>query len=180
VITTRPVLDRGVNSCLTCLSEGKLLKERPLRKVLLSVGLSIMAVLVLAPMALAQPNGPAYNFLDVPNDVRPCPFDLDKVAEIYGPDIACGEGGGYVPATSDSASPTTSPTSSPTASPSATPTATASASTSTSAAGAAQYQYTSILPGTGGVVSDVGLLAIIPAILLVGGGLLSARLIRRS
>ena len=57
--------------------------------------------------------------------------------------------------------------------------ATSSASASASAAGAAQYQYTSALPGTGGV-APVTLLAIIPAILLLGGGLLSARLIRRS
>jgi hypothetical protein len=68
---------------------------------------------------------------------------------------------------------------------SATATATASAASSASAgasaAGAAQYQYGSALPGTGGVVSPATLLAIVPAILLVGGGLLSAaRLLRRS
>src|SRR5215212_10195193 len=56
----------------------------------------------------------------------------------------------------------------------ATASATSSASASASAAGAAQYQYTSALPGTGGVVSPGTLLAIVPAILLVGGGLLSA------
>jgi predicted acyltransferase len=55
--------------------------------------------------------------------------------------------------------------------------ATSSASASASAAGAAQYQYTSALPGTGGV-SPIALLAVIPAILLVVGGLLTARLIR--
>jgi LPXTG-motif cell wall-anchored protein len=54
----------------------------------------------------------------------------------------------------------------------------ASASPSASAATAAQYQYASTLPSTGGV-SPASLLAIFPAILLVGGGLLSARLIRR-
>ena len=59
-------------------------------------------------------------------------------------------------------------------------TSSASVSTSASAAGVAQYQYASDLPDTGGVVSPATLLAIIPAILLVGGGLLSARLIRRS
>jgi hypothetical protein len=65
----------------------------------------------------------------------------------------------------------------------ATASAASSASTSASAAGAAQYQYTSAsaLPGTGGVVSPATLLAIVPAILLVGGGLLSAaRLLGRS
>ena len=65
----------------------------------------------------------------------------------------------------------------------ATASATSSASASASAAGAAQYQYTSAsaLPGTGGVVSPATLLAIVPAILLVGGGLLSAaRLLGRS
>jgi hypothetical protein len=68
----------------------------------------------------------------------------------------------------------------PTASPTATATATSSATTTATASAAAQYQYASALPGTGGVVSPITLLAIIPAMLLVGGGLLSARLIRRS
>jgi hypothetical protein len=65
------------------------------------------------------------------------------------------------------------------ATPSAIPSATAtvSATSSAGAAGAAQYQYTSALPGTGGV-SPIALLAVIAAILLVVGGLLSARLIR--
>src|SRR3954452_9990677 len=65
----------------------------------------------------------------------------------------------------------------------ATASATSSASCSASSAGAAQYQYTSAsaLPGTGVVVSPAPLLAIVPAILLVGGGLLSAaRLLGRS
>ena len=68
-----------------------------------------------------------------------------------------------------------------TATSSAMATSSATATATASAAGAAQYQYASAsaLPGTGGV-SPVTLLAIIPAILLVGGGLLSARLIRRS
>ena len=65
------------------------------------------------------------------------------------------------------------------ATPSATPSATAtvSATSSAGAGGAAQYQYASALPGSGGV-SPVLLLAVIPAILLVVVGLLSARLIR--
>jgi hypothetical protein len=62
----------------------------------------------------------------------------------------------------------------------ATSSATATATATASAAGAAQYQYASALPGTGGVVSPLSLLAIIPAIVLLGGGLWSARLIRRS
>ncbi len=67
------------------------------------------------------------------------------------------------------------------ASSSATATATsgATSSASASAAGAAQYQYTSALPGTGGFVSPATLVAIVPAILLVGGGLLSAGLLLR-
>jgi hypothetical protein len=51
------------------------------RKVLLLTGLSMIAVLVFAPMIVAQPNGPAYDFLDVPNDIRPCPFDLQHVSQ---------------------------------------------------------------------------------------------------
>ena len=62
----------------------------------------------------------------------------------------------------------------------ATASATATATATSSAAGAAQYQYASALPGTGGVVSPVSLLAIIPAIVLLGGALLYARLILRS
>ena len=65
----------------------------------------------------------------------------------------------------------------PSATPSVTATVSATSSASASAAGAAQYQYTSALPGTGGV-SPIALLAVIPAILLVVGGLLTARLIR--
>ncbi len=67
----------------------------------------------------------------------------------------------------------------PSATPSATATVSATSSASASGAGAAQYQYTSALPGTGGV-SPIALLVVIPAILLVVGGLLSARLIRIS
>ena len=67
----------------------------------------------------------------------------------------------------------------PSATPSATATVSATSSASASAAGAAQYQYTSALPGTGGV-SPIAPLAVIPAILLVVVGLLSARLIRSS
>jgi pimeloyl-ACP methyl ester carboxylesterase len=65
----------------------------------------------------------------------------------------------------------------PSAAPSVTATVSATSSASASAADAAQYQYTSALPGTGGV-SPIALLAVIPAILLVVGGLLTARLIR--
>jgi hypothetical protein len=67
-----------------------------------------------------------------------------------------------------------------TSSATATATATAQYQYTASAAGAAQYQYASALPGTGGVVSPLSLLAIIPAIVLLGGALLSARLILRS
>jgi pimeloyl-ACP methyl ester carboxylesterase len=67
----------------------------------------------------------------------------------------------------------------PSATPSATATVSATSSASASAAGAAQYQYTSALPGTGGV-SPIAPLAVIAAILLVVGGLLSARVIRIS
>jgi cobalamin biosynthesis Mg chelatase CobN len=64
----------------------------------------------------------------------------------------------------------------PSVTPSATATVSATSSASASAAGAAQYQYTSALPGSGGV-SPILLLAVIGAILLVVVGVLSARLI---
>jgi hypothetical protein len=67
----------------------------------------------------------------------------------------------------------------PSAAPSVTATVSATSSASASAAGAAQYQYTSALPGSGGV-SPIALLAVIGAILLVVGGLLTARVIRIS
>jgi hypothetical protein len=44
------------------------------------------------------PGGPAYNFIEVPEGTPPCPLGLDEVREMYGSDVACGEGGGYVPA----------------------------------------------------------------------------------
>ena len=65
----------------------------------------------------------------------------------------------------------------PSATPSATATVGATSSAGAGAAGAAQYQYASALPGSGGV-SPVLLLAVIPAILLVIVGLLAARVIR--
>jgi pimeloyl-ACP methyl ester carboxylesterase len=67
----------------------------------------------------------------------------------------------------------------PSATPSATATVSATSSASAGAAGAAQYQYTSALPGTGGV-SPIALLAVIPTILLLVGVLLSAIVIRIS
>jgi hypothetical protein len=63
----------------------------------------------------------------------------------------------------------------PSAAPSATATVGATSSASAIAVGAAQYQYTSALPGTGGV-SPIALLALIPVIVIVG--LLTARLTR--
>ena len=46
-----------------------------------------------------QTAGPAYNFIEVPSGTPPCPLGLDEFKEIYGPNVTCGEGGGYVPAT---------------------------------------------------------------------------------
>jgi hypothetical protein len=49
--------------------------------------------------AQVQSAGPAYNFIEVPMDTPPCPLGLDQVRASYGPNVTCGEGGGYVPAT---------------------------------------------------------------------------------
>ena len=65
----------------------------------------------------------------------------------------------------------------PSATPSATATVSATSSAGAGAAGAAQYQYASPLPDSGGV-SPILLLAVFPAILLVVVGLLAARVIR--
>ena len=51
--------------------------------------------------AQGQPAGPAYDFIVVPSDTPPCPLGLDEVRAIYGPNVTCGEGGGYVPATGE-------------------------------------------------------------------------------
>jgi hypothetical protein len=51
--------------------------------------------------AQGQPAGPAYDFIVVPRDTPPCPLGLDRVRAIYGPNVTCGEGGGYVPATGE-------------------------------------------------------------------------------
>jgi hypothetical protein len=51
--------------------------------------------------AQGHPAGPAYNFIEVPRDTPPCPLGLDEVRTIYGPNGACGEGGGYVPTTGE-------------------------------------------------------------------------------
>ena len=192
-----PLADRG-GGLNPLSSSAPLKKGEDMKRLLLLAAVCMLGVLVFAPAALAQSAGAE----QTPD--TPCPTDIDE----FPMGTQCGEGGGYVlpdgsvvqptltPGASDEpcdggptretpdgtqcinlpdvefgpkATPTSTPTASPTASPSATPTATA-----------AQYQYTSVLPGTGGVVSPVGLLAIIPAILLLGGGLLSARLIRRS
>ena len=48
--------------------------------------------------AQVQSAGPTYNFIEVPMDTPPCPLGLDEVRATYGPNVTCGEGGGYVPA----------------------------------------------------------------------------------
>jgi LPXTG-motif cell wall-anchored protein len=75
------------------------------RRLLLFTVLSMVATLVFVPTALAQQSGPASNFLEVPEGTPPCPLGLDEVKEIYGPNVTCGEGGGYVLADSDSSTP---------------------------------------------------------------------------
>jgi hypothetical protein len=174
------LLDCGFTSRLTWLSEGKLLKENALRKLLLLVGLSMMAVLVFTPAALAQPNGPAYDFIQVPNGIRPCPFGLERVQQDYQREVVCGEGGGYVFAPGGSASP--SPSLTPSASPSPSPSASPSPSPSPSASPSPSPTATaspdaSALPATGGGFSPA--LALGPVALIVGGGLLALRIVRR-
>src|ERR671921_374163 len=70
-----------------------------------NIVLLIVATLILSPIALAQQTGPAFNFLEVPEGTPPCPLGLDEVKEIYGPNVTCGEGGGYVLDSSDSSTP---------------------------------------------------------------------------
>jgi len=175
------------------------------RKVLLLVGLAMMAVLVFAPAALAQkqPGEPLG-----PND-RPCPFDLNEYPE----GTTCGEGGAYIdpddPSTFASASPSASASpgintiaescddqpdpagcrrqlrgaegagssATPTATATASPAASATASASASAsASATAMADDSELPDTGGVATPLALAALA---LLVGGGMFAAFAVRR-
>jgi hypothetical protein len=156
------------------------------RKVLLMAALCALAVLAVAPAAFAID----YDCSDfttkaqaqaklLPGD----PYGLDADGDGQACDDlpsggAMGGGSTASPTSSPTASLTSSPTASPTASPSASPSASPTASATSSAAGAAQYQYTPALPSTGGV--SPATLAILPAILLVGGGLLFVSAFRRS
>ena len=141
-----------------------------MRKAMLMLGLAMLGVMLLGSVAQAQPNGPAYDFIEVPNNIRPCPFGLERVQQDYQREVVCGEGGGYVFAPGGSASPSPSPE--PSASPTASPTASPSASPS---ADDSQYSAPS-LPATGGASPLVPLGALA---LLAGGGLLAVRSVRR-
>lgn len=154
-----------------------------LRRLLLLAALCMVAALAFVAPAVAQ------------SPDEPCPADLDQ----FPPGTVCGEGGGYV--TSDaSASSSASATASASADPcpdpdfpretpdgcqasdlpdvefgSATPTATATAEADDDGSASASA---SALPDTGGVASPAAL-SLMAALLLVGGGIVSASIIRR-
>ena len=141
-----------------------------MRKLLLLAALSMVAALLFAPAALAQTAGPAYDFIEVPNGTPACPIGLEQVEEIYGPTVTCGEGGGYVPIVSTS-------TATPTATPSATPAASAQYDQYKTATPTATA---TVLPETGGAAPSLSLEASLVLALIVGGGILSAFVLRRS
>ena len=132
------------------------------RRLLLLTSLSLVLALVLAPAALADHHPahvviPGHHQAQHPEGV-PCPLGLDEMP----PGTVCGEGGSYwVPdnAAQGQYKPTVTPTQTPTSTATSSPTATAVS-----------------LPETGGA-SGFALLA---GALLVGGGVMSFALFRRT
>src|SRR5215211_5792029 len=142
-----------------------------MRRILLLTSLSLLATLVLAPAAVAQD---LYDCADFATQAEAQGFLL--AGDPYGLDadndgIACEElpGGSAMTATS-TATATATATASPTATATASPTATATASPTASA---------TALAGTGGPISVSGL-SLIAAVLLLGSGVVSLALLRRS
>ena len=137
-----------------------------MRKVLLLVGLSMMAVFLFAPAAAAQSAG------------GPCqgdkPFEGTLPGDLGEENLRCFATQAQADAYHSGGS-TASPSPSPSPPPS--PTATASPSPTASASAAAEAQYSApSLPATGGASPLVPLGALA---LIVGGGLLATFTVRR-
>ena len=160
-----------------------------MRRLLLLTSLSLVVALVFTPAAVAQD---LYDCADFATQAEAQGFLL--AGDPYGLDadndgIACEElpGGSAMTATSTAtatatatASPTATATASPTATATATvsPTATATASP-TATATASPTASATALAGTGGPISVSGL-SLIAAVLLLGSGVVSLALLRRS
>ncbi len=153
--------------------EGNTTEGGTLRKLSLLATLSMVATLVFAPTAIAQDvDCPQLTFAEAQAILAEDPSDpngLDADNDGTACDANAGDGSTASPMAEEtmmeSASPMAEESATPMAEESATATATASASASP-------------LPDTGGVVSPAAL-SLIAALLLVGGGIMSASIARR-
>lgn len=149
-----------------------------MRRLLLLAALSMVATLVFAPAVLAQDvDCPQLTYAEAQAILAEDPSDpngLDADNDGEACDENAGDGSTATPMEEESASPM--------AEESASATATAESdddgSASASAAPAVKNQYTSELPETGGGVSSATL-SLVAALLLVGGGIMSASIARR-
>jgi hypothetical protein len=135
-----------------------------MRKVLLMVGLTMLGVLMFVPMAWAQ-DGSSDHWTPPPsvNPTTGCPH-------MHVP-LASGE---CVPVSDPRLDDTATPTATATPTTTATPTATATASASSTASATASA---SSLPDTGGISTGLATGALV---LLAGGGLFAASIVRRT
>lgn len=155
-----------------------------MRRLLLLAALCMATALVFAPAAMAQEEFDCSDFdtqEEAQAEFNSDPSDPSGLDEDDGADdgIACetlpSGGSTATPMAEESASPMAEESASPMAEESATPTATAEAEESATATASASA---SPLPDTGGVVSPAAL-SLVAALLLVGGGIMSASIIRR-
>ncbi len=139
----------------------------------------MVAALVFAPAAMAQDvDCPELSYAEAQAILAEDPSDpngLDDDNDGEACDANAGDGSTATPMAEESASPMAEESVSPMAEKSATPTATATAESDDEGSASASA---SPLPDTGGVVSPTAL-SLVAALLLVGGGILSASITRR-
>ena len=146
-----------------------------MRRALMLVLVVALGALVFAPAALAQDDSPSGDDLGGEDRGGEQAFDDNPSRDDLREDRSGGRGFDDNPTGDDvGASPTASPTASATASPTASASASASASATSSASPRADDD--SVLPETGGAA----LLPMIAGTLLVGGGIASVMLMRRT
>lgn len=151
-----------------------------MKKVLLMLSLAMLGVMLFASVASAEHTAAhvraGYNGGPCSGDT---PFEATLPGDPGEGSLQCfatqAEADAYSEGGS-TASPTTSPSPSATASPTASPSASASASASPVASTPSESQYESELPDTGGAST----LALGVVVLLVGSGLMTGFLLRRS
>ena len=158
-----------------------------MRKLLLLAALCALAVLAFAPIVQAQDDTNCEDYATQAAAQAALDADPSDPNNLDGDDDgqACEDSGlpaGSMTSTSPTASPSASQSASPSSSPTASSTSSSSASSASSAsaspaASATSSASTSPLPGTGGIVSP---LAFAPLVLLIGGGLMAAGILRRN